>query len=102
NQDKWCLLVDVQVAYAASLKRTDKIMSQVERIALDTPGVAHILDVSGQSFIQSAISSNYGGGFIILKPFHERHGAGMRADAIAQELRKRLGEIADARISVFG
>ncbi len=102
NQDKGYLLLDVQLADAASLERTDAVMKQIEKIALETPGVGHILDVSGQSFILNAISSNYGGGFIILKPFHDRHGHEHRADAIALELRKRFSQIADARISVFG
>ena len=102
TQDKGYLLLDVQLADAASLERTDEIMRQIEQIALETPGVAHILDVSGQSFILNAISSNYGGGFVILKPFHERHGHELRAESIAQELRKRLSSIADARIALFG
>lgn len=102
NQDKGYLLLDVQLADAASLERTDEVMRQVEQIVLQTPGVAHILDVSGQSFILGAINSNYGGGFIILNPFHERHGAELNADAIAREVRKRLSKIPDARISVFG
>ncbi len=102
NQDKGYLLLDVQLADAASLERTDAVMKQIEKIAMETPGVGHILDVSGQSFILNAISSNYGGGFIILKPFHDRHGKELRSDAIALELRKRFSQIADARISVFG
>ncbi len=102
NQDKGYLLLDVQLADAASLERTDEVMQQIEKIVLETPGVGHILDVSGQSFILNAISSNYGGGFIILKPFHDRHGQAEGAEAVALELRKRLSTIADARISVFG
>jgi len=102
NQDKGYLLLDVQLADAASLERTDEVMHQIEKIALETPGVGHILDVSGQSFILNAISSNYGGGFMILKPFHERHGAEQRADAIAMRLRQEFSKIPDARISVFG
>lgn len=102
NQDKGYLLLDVQLADAASLERTDDVMHQIEKIVLDTPGVGHILDVSGQSFIANAISSNYGGGYIILKPFHDRHGHDEGADHVAAELRKRLSTIADARISIFG
>src|SRR5205814_7453577 len=102
TQDKGYLLLDVQLADAASLERTDAVMHEIEKIALETPGVAHILDVSGQSFILNAISSNYGGGFIILKPFHDRHGPELGAERIAQQLRAKLSAIADARISVFG
>src|SRR5207302_1384536 len=69
TQDKGYLLLDVQLADAASLERTNEVMHEIERLALETEGVGHILDVSGQSFILNAISSNYGGGYIILKPF---------------------------------
>jgi multidrug efflux pump subunit AcrB len=101
-QDKGYLLLDVQLPDAASLERTDAVMKQVERIILETPGVGHLLDVAGQSFLLNAVGSNYGGGFVILKPFHDRHAANMNATAIAQDLRQRLGAIADARISLFG
>ena len=33
------------------------VMKEIEKIALEVPGVGHILDVSGQSFILNAISS---------------------------------------------
>lgn len=101
-QDKGYLILDVQLADAGSLERTNEVMLQIEKAVLETPGVAHILDVSGQSFILNAISSNYGGGYIILKPFHDRHGAAEGADNVARELRKKLAKIPDARISVFG
>src|SRR5439155_22918560 len=48
-------------------------------------------------------SSNYRSMFIILKPFHERRGAGLDSEAILGRLRARLQqEILDARVIVFG
>jgi multidrug efflux pump subunit AcrB len=101
-QDKGYLLFDVQLPDAASLERTDAILRQAEKLTLETAGIDHILSVAGQSFILNAVNSNYAGGFIILKPFHDRHGGHLHADQIAQELRQKLSAIADARISVFG
>jgi hydrophobe/amphiphile efflux-1 (HAE1) family protein len=102
NQDKGYLLLDVQLPDAASLERTDAVLKQVEKFALETAGVDHILDVAGQSFILGAVNSNFAGGFVILKPFHDRRGGTLHADAIAQQLRAKFSTIADARISVFG
>jgi hypothetical protein len=39
-------------------------MKKVDKIALETPGVAHIISNPGRSFVLNAISSNLGSGFI--------------------------------------
>jgi len=92
----------VQLPDAASKERTDAVVERMEKLILDTPGVAHVLAVPGQSFIAGAISSNYAGGFVTLLPFHDRHGHEMGADDVARQLRAKLSEIQEARISIFG
>ncbi|MEM9365275.1 MAG: efflux RND transporter permease subunit [Planctomycetota bacterium] len=67
------------------------------------PGVAHSLEVVGQSFVQGAVGSNFASIFVILKPFHERTGDDTYSDAIAAKLRGMIAsKILDARVSVFG
>ena len=73
-QDKGYLVVNIQLPDSASLERTVEVTEAVEKIALETPGVAHTVAVPGLSFVLNANSSNYGNMFVILKPFHERHG----------------------------
>src|SRR5438876_4781625 len=73
-QDKGYLIANIQLPDAASLERTVEVTAAVEKIALETPGVAHTLAIPGQSFVLNAFSSNYGSMFITLKPFHERRG----------------------------
>ncbi|MCC9606736.1 efflux RND transporter permease subunit [Blastopirellula sp. JC732] len=102
SQDKGYLLFDVQLPDAASRERTDEVVKEIEKIVLATEGVDHILAVSGQSFVQNAISSNFAGGFVVLKPFDERGTVETGANHIAQELRKKFGQIQAARVSVFG
>jgi multidrug efflux pump len=102
-QDKGYLLANIQLPDSASLERTVEATAAIERIALETPGVAHTVAVTGQSFVLSANSSNYGSMFIILKPFHERKGAELSGEAILARLRARLTrEVPDARVLVFG
>ncbi|MFN3152541.1 efflux RND transporter permease subunit [Bremerella sp.] len=101
TQDQGYLVFDVQLPDSASRERTDKVMSQVEKIALETPGIAHVVDVSGQSFVQNAVSSNLGGGFFSLAPFSERTGKETTSEYIAMELRKKFSQIQEARVSVF-
>lgn len=101
TQDQGYLILDVQLPDSASRERTDAVMSKIEKIAMGTPGVLHIVDVSGQSFVQNAVTSNLGGGFMVLKPFSERRDHTLSSEAIASDLRKKFSEIQEARISVF-
>jgi multidrug efflux pump subunit AcrB len=103
-QDQGYLVVDVQLPDSASLERTVRIMKRVGEIAReDKAAVQHTLGVSGQSFVLNSFSSNFGGMFVILKPFHDRHGAEMGANAVMARIRKRCREeILGARVSVFG
>src|SRR5439155_5668501 len=90
SQDKGYLLANIQLPDAASLERTAEVTGAAEKIALETPGVAHTVAIPGQSFVLNAFSSNYSSMFIILKPFHERRGAGLDSEAILSRLRARL------------
>src|SRR5437667_8778549 len=86
-QDKGYLLANIQLPDAASLERTVEVTQAVEKISLETPGVAHTVAIPGQSFVLNAFSSNYGSMFIILEPFHERRAADLTSEAILSHLR---------------
>src|SRR5205823_4057736 len=75
GQDKGYLLANIQLPDAASLERTAAVTEAAEKIALETPGVAHTVAIPGQSFVLNAFSSNYRPMFIILNPYHEPRGA---------------------------
>jgi multidrug efflux pump subunit AcrB len=102
-QDKGYLLVNIQLPDSASLERTVEATAAVEKIALDTPGVAHTVAIPGTSFVLNANSSNYGSLFVILKPFDERRGPALSGEAVEGRLRERLQrEVPEARVLVFG
>jgi multidrug efflux pump subunit AcrB len=103
NQDKGYLLVNVQLPDSASLERTVEVMKQVDKIASETPGVAHRMGIPGQSFVLNAVGSNYASMFVILDDFHHRNGTDLYSATIAAKLRKQFyTEILDAQIAVFG
>ncbi|MFL5327660.1 MAG: efflux RND transporter permease subunit [Gemmataceae bacterium] len=103
NQDKGRLIVNVQLPDSAALERTTDVMAKVERIAHQTPGVAHTIGNPGRSFVLNAIGSNLGSAFITLEPFDKRRDPRSSADGIMAELRRRFrSEIPEARVSVFG
>jgi len=51
SQDKGRLIVNVQLPDSAALERTAEVMGNVERIALETPGVAYTIGNPGRSFV---------------------------------------------------
>jgi multidrug efflux pump len=102
-QDKGYLVTNIQLPDSASLERTVEVTDAVEKIALETPGVAHTVAIPGTSFVLNANSSNYSNIFIILKPFHERRDPALSGEAIAGRLRARVQqEVPEARVLVFG
>jgi multidrug efflux pump len=103
NQDKGYLVVAIQLPDSASLERTEEVSRAIERIALETPGVAHTVSIPGLSFVLNANSSNFGSMFIILKPFSERRDPALSGEAIADHVRQRYQrEVPDALTGVFG
>ena len=88
-QDKGYLLVNVQLPDGASVERTQRVMSQIEDIALHTPGVKHTVAVAGQSILLNANAPNFGAMYVMLDDFHERAAKGLSGDAIAAQLESR-------------
>ena len=89
NQDKGYLIVNIQLPDSASLERTVAIMDRIQKIAAAEPGVAHTVDIPGQSFVMNGVSSNFGSLFIVLKPFHDRRSPELYSEAIAAKIRGR-------------
>ena len=90
-QDKGYLVTNIQLPDSASLECTLEATAKVEKIALETPGVAHTLSTPGMSIILNANSSNYSNVFVILDPFHDRRDPSLGADAIASQIRGTPG-----------
>ncbi len=57
----------MQLPDSASVERTQKVMAQIEKLARDTPGVAHTVGISGQSLILNANAPNLGSMYVMLK-----------------------------------
>src|SRR5262249_31208860 len=103
QQDMGRCLGGVQLPDSASLERTKEVMHQIERIARETPGVAHTIAICGLSFVQQANGPNFGSLFIVLEPFGDRQRPDLKDEAIMAKLRRRWArEVPDARAVVFG
>jgi multidrug efflux pump subunit AcrB len=103
SQDMGYLLVNVQLPDSASVQRTDRVMRQIERIALSTPGVKNTVAVAGQSLLLNANAPNFGAMFVMLDDFSKRTDRDLSGDAIAARLQNELqNHIKDGVINVFG
>jgi multidrug efflux pump len=103
QQDKGYLLLNVQLPNSASVERTQEVMSQIEALARQTPGVAHTVGISGQSLILGANAPNLGSMYVLLKEFDQRRGSDLTADAIAAKLQERYRrDVSEAIVTAFG
>jgi hydrophobe/amphiphile efflux-1 (HAE1) family protein len=101
NQDVGYLIGVVQLPPGASLARTDQVNRQVVEIALDTPGVAHAVNIVGFSGATFTNAPNSGAVFIVEEPFEKRAGDPKRsAPAIQAALFQRLSTIQEGLVLV--
>jgi multidrug efflux pump subunit AcrB len=101
-QDKGYLLVNVQLADAAAVGRTQDAVRQIEKIALETKGVKHTVAISGQSILLNANAPNFGAIYLMLDDFDLRTRAGLSGDAIAADLQDRFQEeVPQAVVNIF-
>ncbi len=103
SQDKGYLLVNLQLPDSSSVERTQKVMRRLDALAIKTPGVAHTVAISGQSFLLNANAPNFGAMYVMLEEFHHRLGPGLGGDAIAASLQAQFqSEIAEGVVNVLG
>ncbi len=98
SQDKQYLIGVVQLPDAASLDRTEAVVARMSKLALETPGVDHVIGFSGLSVQGFVNLSNTAVLFFPLKPFEERTTKELSAGAIAQSLNGKFSTIQDAVI----
>ncbi len=102
QQDQGYLILFAQLPDAASLARTQAVVEQATKIILETEGVNHVNAYSGFSILSGASQSNVATMFATLDSFDDRAGhANLHANAVVENLKKRLGAVDDAYIAVF-
>ena len=100
-EDQGYLLAAVQLPDGASLDRTQRVMDQVSTISSKTPGVAHVLAISGISALDNSASlANAGVAYLVLKDWSER-GTGEDLRSLVIGLNQSMAAISDARITVL-
>jgi hydrophobe/amphiphile efflux-1 (HAE1) family protein len=99
--DRGILIVAAQLPPGASLARTDAVMRRAADIVLDTPGVAHVINIVGFSGASFSTAPNAGAMFVVLQPFEQRSGDPTKtAAAIQGALFGKLASIQESSIFV--
>src|SRR2546430_11114033 len=100
-QDRGYVIISVQLPGAASLARTTDIVRQIEKTALDTPGVIRVAAFAGFSGATRTQAGNAAALFPVFEEPEVRLKKGLSAAAITGELRKRLAALQGAFIIVI-
>ncbi len=99
--DAGYLIIATQLPGGAALARTDSVNRRAADIALSVPGVAHAVNIVGFSGATFTSAPNSGALFIVLDEFEKRAGnPALSAEAIQNELQKKLGGIEEGMIVV--
>ncbi|MHC4042940.1 efflux RND transporter permease subunit [Bradyrhizobium sp. 23AC] len=100
-QDRGYLIISVQLPGAASLVRTTAVVREIERIALDTPGIIRVAAFAGFSGATRTQAGNAAALFPVFDDPEARVRKGLTASVITANLRKRLSAIQGAFIIVI-
>lgn len=100
TQDLGYVIVAVELPAGAALQRTDRVVLRASEIILKTPGAAHAVGLVGFSGATFSNASNAAAIFVPMRPFAER-GPGETATVLAQNLRRALSRIKEAKFFVI-
>ena len=100
EEDQGYFLVLVELPDAATIGRTESVINRVSEIALKTPGVADVVEVSGYNLIDQIKQPFAGFGFVILKPWDERKTPETQLKNIMAAIRAQTSQIPQAVVMI--
>ncbi len=100
EEDQGYVIALVQLPQGASVERTEAVMAEVTRIALETPGVARTMEVSGYNNMDKLKQPYAGFAMVVLDPFDERTSKDLQVGPILKRLRTKLATIPDGMVMV--
>ncbi len=102
-EDQGYAFANIQLPDAASLARTEEVLSEIDAIVSETPGVADWVSISGYSILSGTSGSNSGLVAIVFEPWEERAASelDLSQEAILGNLQQRLSQLKKANAIVF-
>jgi hydrophobe/amphiphile efflux-1 (HAE1) family protein len=99
--DRAILIISIQLPPGSSIARTDAAVRQAIDLTLQVPGVKSSNAFTGRNGATFTAATNAGLLFLVLDDFEERHKKGQTIDAVANQVRAKLGQIVEAQAFVF-
>ena len=100
SEDQGYFFINVQMPNGASIERTQRMLRRVGDMLLQTPGVAHVIEIGGFSLVTGAQEPNAGSVIPIMAPFSQR-GPSEAIPAVIAKLQPRFKAIPGAEIVAF-
>lgn len=100
TEDQGFIVYSVDLPPGASLDRTQKVMEKIDKLLTEVDAVERRGAVTGLNIVANANSSNYGVGFIRMKPQGER-GAVNNIDEVMGLINQKLSVIKEANVFLF-
>ena len=100
-EDQGYLMANIQLPNAASLERTQEVLTKIDRILEQTPGVQNWVSLGGYSMIDGTNASNAATVFIVMAPWEERADPSLSQVAILGGLQRKLFQIQEAIVFAF-
>jgi len=98
EQDQGYLITVLQLPPGSSLQRTEQVVKRAVDIILKTPGVEHVAPFAGLDATTFTVASNAGTIFSGLPSLYNHNVAGITANTVLADLRKRLSVIQEAYV----
>jgi hydrophobe/amphiphile efflux-1 (HAE1) family protein len=101
EEDQGAFFAEIQLPDAASLNRTNTVVTEVEHILQDRPSAKSLLAVSGYSLIDGLALPNKALLIVGLKPFDQRTDRSLSVFAALAEANAAFRQIAAANVIAF-
>ena len=101
TEDQGYIIAAVQLPDAASQGRTKEVITKMNTILADVPGIETWFTLGGLSLLESSQSSNAATVFVRFLPWEQRTTKELQQDAIVQGLNKKFAAIQEAFILVI-
>jgi hydrophobic/amphiphilic exporter-1 (mainly G- bacteria), HAE1 family len=101
DEDQGLLGINAQLPPGASLERTGAVLTRIEQIIANTPGVDSFSTIGGYGVVTNTYQPNFGTIFVRLKPWDDRKGAALHVKGIMAGLQRQVASIPEAIIFPF-
>ena len=100
EDEGWCL-INIQLPDAASLERTSVVSNHVTDMAMETPGVQEVINITGYSLMNGSAASNGATILAIFEDWDDRTEPEVSQASIIGSLNRRFFGIQDAVVMAF-